>query len=206
MKIPLHYQISEYDCGPTTVLNGISYLFERDEIPPEIIRNIMLYCLDCYNKDGVLGKQGTSCSAMMFLSNWMNNAGENGLMNISSTYLSGEAVYLGQNSWINDALLRGGAVCVRLFYDEWHYVLFTGVSEGKIYLFDPYYIRQKFDDPNISVTEDYPFQYNRIVPEEYFNCEEEKLYAFGPKEIREAVIIYNNTTKITEAATIEYFI
>ena len=42
MKIPLRYQTTEFDCGPTSLLNGISYLFEREEIPPEIIRNVML--------------------------------------------------------------------------------------------------------------------------------------------------------------------
>jgi hypothetical protein len=206
MKNPMHYQISEYDCGPTSVLNGIIYLFERDEVPPEIIRNVMLYCLDCYNKDGVPGKSGTSCSAMMFLSNWLNNAGENGLMDISSQYLSCENVYLGQNSTINDALKRGGAVVVRMFYDEWHYVLFTGVQEERVYLFDPYYVDQDFSDPNIVVTNGEPFRYNRIVPEAYFNREEECLYSFGPKELREAVVLFNNKTKVTADETIEYFI
>ena len=42
MKNPLHYQISECDCGPTSMLNAVSYLFEREEIPPEIIR--LLQC------------------------------------------------------------------------------------------------------------------------------------------------------------------
>ena len=51
MKNPLHYQLSEYDCGPTSLLNAISFLFEREEIPPEILRNIMLYCLDCYGPE-----------------------------------------------------------------------------------------------------------------------------------------------------------
>lgn len=55
-KNPLHYQLSEYDCGPTAMLDAISYLFPREEIPPEIIRNIMLYCLDCYNMEGRPGK------------------------------------------------------------------------------------------------------------------------------------------------------
>ena len=41
MKNPLHYQLSEYDCGPTCMLNAVSFLFEREEIPPEVIRNIM---------------------------------------------------------------------------------------------------------------------------------------------------------------------
>ena len=42
MKNPLHYQLSEYDCGPTSMMNALAYLFEREEIPPEAIRNMML--------------------------------------------------------------------------------------------------------------------------------------------------------------------
>ena len=52
MKIPLRYQMSEYDCGPTALLNAMSFLFDRAEIPPEIIRSVMLYSLDCYGMDG----------------------------------------------------------------------------------------------------------------------------------------------------------
>ena len=40
MKIPLRYQVSEYDCGPTSLLNALNYLFQREEISPELIRNI----------------------------------------------------------------------------------------------------------------------------------------------------------------------
>lgn len=57
MKNPLHYQLSEYDCGPTAMLDAISYLFDREEILPEIIRNVMLYCLDCYGSEGDSGKK-----------------------------------------------------------------------------------------------------------------------------------------------------
>ena len=67
MKIPLRYQVSEYDCGPTSLLNALNYLFQREEISPELIRNIMLYSLDCYGSGGAPGKRGTSRMAMMFL-------------------------------------------------------------------------------------------------------------------------------------------
>ena len=43
MNNPLHYQLPEYDCGPTSMLNAVSYLFRREEIPPEIIRSITLH-------------------------------------------------------------------------------------------------------------------------------------------------------------------
>ena len=41
MKNPLHYQLSEYDCGPTSMMNAIAYLFEREETPPEAIAFII---------------------------------------------------------------------------------------------------------------------------------------------------------------------
>ena len=36
MDNPLRYQMTEYACGPTSMLNAVSYLFQREEIPPEI--------------------------------------------------------------------------------------------------------------------------------------------------------------------------
>ena len=41
MKTPLHYQMTEYDCGPITVMNAIIYLFEREQIPPDLILSLI---------------------------------------------------------------------------------------------------------------------------------------------------------------------
>ena len=46
MYIPLHYQVSEYDCVPTSFINAVCYLFERREVPPMVVRHISIYCLD----------------------------------------------------------------------------------------------------------------------------------------------------------------
>lgn len=206
MKNPLHYQISEYDCGPTAMMNAISFLFEREKISPVVVRNIMLYCLDSYNCEGIMGKSGTSSAAMMFLSNWLNGFGEIGQLPVSSSYLSGEDVYLGGESRISDALRRGGAVVLRVIYDCGHYVLLTGEKDGAVFLFDSYYGEQAFEGTEIAVVEDHPFCYNRIVPVDCFNRESRELYALGPIKDREAVILYNEDTKLTEERTIEYFI
>ena len=101
MKNPLRYQLTEYDCGPASMLNAISYLFERKDIPPEVIRNIMLYCLDCHSKEGVPGKRGTSRAAMAFLCNWLNEYGELGLLPISGEHIIGNGVCIGTESRIN---------------------------------------------------------------------------------------------------------
>lgn len=206
MKTPLLYQRSEYDCGPTAMLNAVSYLFDREEIPPEIIRNIMLYCLDCYGADGVSGKSGTSCTAMMFLSNWLNGFGKVGRLPVSSRYLSGKEVYIGAQSSICDGLRRGGAAVVRLFLDEWHYVLLTGWRDDQVFLFDPYYQDALSAQEEIQCVTDHPFSYNRIVPQSFFNRESLELYALGPAETREAVLLFNERTKLTAEKTIEYFI
>ena len=50
MKIPLRFQITEFDCGTVSLQNAISYLFEREDIPAELIRAISLYTLDCYDE------------------------------------------------------------------------------------------------------------------------------------------------------------
>ena len=206
MKNPLHYQLSEYDCGPTTMLNAISYLFDREEIYPELIRNIMLYCLDCYGSEGTPGKSGTSRAAMMFLSNWLNGFGEIRNFPVTSRYLSGKSVYLGRESYVTDSLRKGGVAVVRLYYEEPHYVLLTGQREGLVEMFDPYYREEPFTQQDILLVKDQPTKYNRLVPESYFNQETEDIYALGSFEGREAVLLFNERTRIVPEKVIEYFI
>ncbi len=206
MKIPLRYQISEYDCGPTSMLNAISYLFEREDIPPEIVRNIMLFCLDCHGPDGIIGKRGTSCSAMMFLSNWLHNFGPIGQLDISSSYLAGQAVNFSADSRLRDALRTGGAAVVRLDLEGWHYVLLTGIDGDKVRMFDPYYYTTGVESMDIELVHDQPFAYNRLVPISYMDKEELTLYALGPKDTREAVLLFNEKTRLTPERTIEYMI
>lgn len=209
MKNPLHYQLSEYDCGPTAMLNAISFLFEREEIPPEIIRNIMLYSLDCYGSGGTPGKAGTSRMAMMFLANWLDGFGRVSEFRISARYVSGKAVHIGQESLICDALVRGGCAVVRLFYEVEHYVLLSGMAGDRVKVFDPWYVpadSQEFSGTGIALVSDHPQEYNRLVPASFFNREERELYALGAYPDREAVLLFNERTKKTAADTIEYFI
>jgi hypothetical protein len=172
------------------MLNAISYLFEREDIPPVVIKSIMLYCLDCADSNGAPGKRGTSCSAMMFLSSWFNRFREISDLQISSRYLMGEDVLVEENGEITEALRKGGVAVVRLFDEHPHYVLFTDVKDEKIYLFDPYYPDDDRPD-DVTVTLEHPSEYNHIVPFKYFNRENEELYSLGEIKKREAVLIFN---------------
>jgi len=166
MKIPLRYQISEYDCGPTALLNGVSYLFPRAEVPPEIIRSVTLYSLDCYGMDGAAGKAGTSRMAMMYLANWLEGFSRAAKFPLSCQYISGQAVHVGAHSYVNDAVARGGAAVVRLFYEVEHYALITGASADRIYLFDPYYLAEA--EPEFVRAGIAPERIAVILPDESF--------------------------------------
>ena len=206
MNNPLRYQMTEYDCGPTSMLNAVSYLFPREVIPPEIIRSIMLYCLDCFGEDGASGKCGTSCMAMMFLSNWLNGYGQTRQLPISSRYLSGESVNFSQNGLLRDALQRGGAAVVRVDLEGWHYVLLTHIQGEQVCLFDPYYQAEPFAGPAFQMVDDHPCAYNRIVPIRCMERTEQAVYAFGPVPGREAILLFNEQTVLTAERTVEYVI
>lgn len=206
MKIPLRYQITEYDCGPTSLLNGLSFLFEREELPPELVRSIMLYSLDSYGPDGAFGKNGTSHAAMMFLSNWLDCFGKTGMLDIQSQYLTGRDVNLGYDSRLRYAISCGGAAVVRLDLECWHYVLVTGVDGDSVRLFDPYLLPEPFPVPEVKVVQDSPCACNRIVPAGMMDSLEIHPYAFGPYETREAVLLFNGRTRLTEEQAVEYII
>lgn len=143
---------------------------------------------------------------MMFLCNWLNGFGRTGCLDITGRYLSGQSVYIGRESYINDALLRGGAAVVRLFYDEAHYVVLTGIMGKNILMFDPYYRAEPFEQKDIQLVLEPRLWYNRIVPESYFNKETFELYSLGPYDMREAVLLFNSRTMVTPEQSIEYFI
>jgi len=208
MKIPLQYQRTEYDCGPTTLMNAISYLFQREDIPPELIQHIMMYSLDSYNSEGEQGKNGTSYMAMMFLSCWLNHYSTVKNFPINTQYLSGRAVGAEPESKIVSALQQGGVVVARVIYDVWHYVLITGYAYDPVTLWDPYFQVEpiEIDGCKIEILTDSPYEKNRQILTELLNRTDNGPYAFGPIDEREAVIVFNRNTKQTPEKTIEYFI
>lgn len=206
MKNPLLYQRTEYDCGPTSILNAISYLFERDDIPPDVIKTITLYCMDSYDNKGNVGKNGTSQMAMMFISGWLNHFAGVKQFSVQTEYLAKNDVVLAPGSKIDSAIKQGGAVVARVMYGCWHYVLITGARDGKAYLFDPYYRKRPFTFEGLEIIDGQPTKANRAVPFTQMNREDKSPYAFGKSDLREAVIFYNTKTKKRYEPIIEYFI
>lgn len=205
MKNQLIYQTSEYDCGPTTLINAIRYLFDREQVTPELLQNIYLYTLDSYNDAGENGKSGTSAMAMHFLSCWFNQYGEKKNFPIHSRFLEGEQVTISQNSLIVECLQQGGVAAVWVWLEgEGHFVLLISEKDGQIGLFDPYYIKDYPDSDKVKVIN--ADVINRMVAYEVMNDEEVHDYGLGRKASREAMLIYNTQLRRTPDKTIEYII
>lgn len=205
MKNPLNYQTTEYDCGPTTLMNAISYLFNREEISPDIPKCIMQYCLDSYNQKGEAYKNGTTDMAMWFMCHWLNHFGKVRKFPITCETVSGKEVYIDDNSRLNVCLQQKGVVVAKVMLGNWHYVLLTGIDGDYIELFDPYFRRRCFFDKRIQIIIDQPKKYNRKIHKDILNDDGKGNYALGVIDKRECLLLYNNNTRQT-IDQIEYII
>lgn len=192
MKNPLRYQTTEYDCGSTSVENALTFLFRREEIPPLVVKHIMLYCLDSFNDKGEFAKGGTSRMAMEYLSGWLNSCSRTYGFPVRCVYVAGGDVRIAPESRIAECLQSGGVVVLRVWYECWHYILLTGAEKKYVRVFDPYFRRRPFAGGGIQLILDKPMRMNRKIPYEILNETGEKTYAAGPEPLREAVMIYRS--------------
>ena len=180
--------MTEYDCGTVSLTNAISYLFDRKEIPAELIRTISIYTLDNYDKNGVLGNGGTSQESIALFSKWLTSFSKDKNFKINCQRLVGSEVSLKK---ITECINNNGVVLARLWQKCEHYVLLTIVNDDYVYLFDPYYLPEKYydNDKDVEMVFDEPFSHNRIVTIDRFQSESKKDFSLGKIENRECVLI-----------------
>lgn len=189
-KTPLDYQITEYDCGTTTLLNALRYLFKRSEISPEIYKYIMQYTLDKSNTCGEIGKGGTSVYALEFLCNWLNENAKNKGMNIKCKSILKDEISI-YNEELKKSIDSGAVAIVRIYQGCEHYCLLTKLDEKYAYLFDPYYLNISYydKDEDIEIVKDRPFEFNRKVKKERMEKATTKDFALVRGENSEMVIM-----------------
>ena len=188
MKIPLSFQKTNYDCGTVSLTNAISYLFEREEIPPEIIKGISLFSLDRYDEKGNVSQGGTSRESISLITNWLNNYAETKNFNLICEKLTGKEVTI---SKIKSCIDNKGVILVRLWQGVQHYAIITNIDKDRVYLFDPYYLDKNYydDDSEIKMIFNKPFSYNRSVSKKRLMSKSEKDFSLGKIKTRECVLI-----------------
>lgn len=205
MKNALAYQMTEFDCGPTTVTNAIRFLFDREEIPPALLKGIWLYCNDTYNEQGELGKRGTSKASIHFLASWLTDYGKGTRFPLLAECVDGADADIRPGSRTLQCLAEGGAALMRCWIEEYgHYVLLTSIeNEGELGLFDPY------DEPDelvvkvdgMQIIHDQPLRLNRIVPISRLNSHEKLDYAMGDDDLRVNLLFWRTAAeKVSQTA------
>lgn len=188
MKIPLRFQITEFDCGTVALQNAFSYLFEREEIPAELVKAIHNYTLDCYDEHGNLGQGGTSKDSVDLLSKWITDYANAKDFNVICTRCEGSEV---TKELIEQEMQKGAVLFIRCYQTCEHYVIITSMDEENAYIWDSYYFDENYydEDNEVEIIFDKPFSYNRIVKLKRLFSNTKKDFSLLPEDLREMVSI-----------------
>lgn len=144
MKVPFRQQATEYCCVPTSIINGLCYLFKRRELPPYVVHSIYKECLD-YE-----GSRGTTSRAIMDIGHWLTCYREKRFpcFAVAATYLVGTQVRFKDNSRIIECLNSGGvvALCVQTSQFERHCLLALHFADDWLYCHEPHPRSKRFID------------------------------------------------------------
>lgn len=140
MKTQFRHQVTELDCTPTSIINALSYLFERKEIPPAVIQRIYLYCLD-----GISSKKehgyGTSYESAKLIAHWLSEftSYQYKEFRVDAQYIEQDEAHLGPRNKLKKCLDQGGVAVVGVTLgNDAHDILALEIKENWLYAFDPY--------------------------------------------------------------------
>ena len=188
MKIPLRYQATEFDCGPTAVLNAISFLYDIEEIPPDFVKRIYEVGLDNYGRK-LAYHGGTSTDAMRYLAAWFTQYAQRNEYPLKVEFYAGGDISLKGDSPILKCLREGGAAVVRCVLETDHYITLTGIEGRFVHVFDPYYEEDE-DYRGVTFVHDRPKEMNRLVDMDIMDCNEQCDYAFCRLKDRSAMLLW----------------
>ncbi len=163
MKVPLRYQNTEYDCGTTSFVNALAYLYDRENIPVELLKQIYRLTLDIKGPGGISGEGGTSRKHAELLADcFVEYASKNSNFDINCKILRGADVNIENMRGVFDG---SGVAIARCWQGSEHYVLITKVDDYFVYIFDPYYLDKDYyiDDEDVAMVTHEDFTHNRLV-------------------------------------------
>lgn len=192
MKVPLRFQMTEFDCGTTSLINSLIYLFDREEVPVSLVKAIYRYTLDAEGDSGIVGEAGTSREAVEKLSHWIDRYAKNNDFDINCEVLEKEEV---TEDKIKDCVDNNGCVLARCYQGVEHYVLITKMDEMFTYIFDPYYVKEDYyyNDKCVAVVLNEPFTHNRLVKTTRLFNQSKQDFSLMEIDKREVVLITRNS-------------
>ena len=189
MKVPLRYQNTEYDCGATSFINALAYLYDREDFPIELLKQIYRFTLDVKGPDGVTGEGGTSKKHAELLADWfVEYANKNNDFDIKCKVLQGKDVTM-EN--IKTVLDKHGVAIARCYLESEHYVIITKIDDYFAYIFDPYYLDKDHyvKDEDVAIVFHEEFTHNRLVKTKRLFDESHKDYSLLEEPHRSVILL-----------------
>lgn len=187
IKSPLRYQMSEFDCLPTSIMNALSHLFPISKISGELIK--MIYCFSMDDIDDYGRIRGTETDAAVKA---LKASGQ-----IKYKILSSEQV----TAKLIENCLRDKGVAVCGIYDmrrEGHTSLVTRHDSEWVYIWDPYPygedVWQKINDKDIEIIRNETTANVRVRRERFYSVEK-KRFSLGEKKDRWCYLIWRKNLK-----------
>lgn len=189
MKVPLRYQNTEFDCETTSFVNALAYLYDREDFPVELLKQIYKFTLDAKGPEGVTGEGGTSKRHAELLADWfVKYANENDDFDIKCKVLQGKDVTIDN---IKTVLDRHGVAIARCWQESEHYVIITKINNYFAYIFDPYYLDKDHylgDEDIVMIFHD-EFTHNRLVKTRRLFDESHKDYSLLEESHRSIILL-----------------
>ena len=192
MKIPLRFQITEFDCGTVALQNAISYLYDRENVPAELIRAVSIYTVNCYDERGNISEGGTSREVMENMTVWIDKFLNQFPFGLDCRRYVGENIDLGEIKKCVDE--RGCVLFKTTRSGNEHFVIITMMDNEYVYIWDSYYLGETYYDMErkISIIFNKPFHYNRKVSISRFLDDRIKDFSLGPVSERECLLFNRN--------------
>jgi hypothetical protein len=186
---PLRYQVTPADCYPTSVLNALVWLFQRDELPGAILQRVYAYCLDGIER-GVVGSY-TSEHASLALMEWLGEFKTRSFA-VATEAVEGCELHVRPSSGVLRWLRLGGVAIldVRITTVTTHSILALSAGADHVDFWDPCMRGTRYDygrgasrldtdgrSPNLRVTKS------------WLDSPRIRRYSFGPLAERSGVLI-----------------
>lgn len=211
MKSPLRYQMTEYDSAQTSILNGISYLMDREKINPSLISQIYRYSFD--NMNGEFKSDSyQSDNIMTFITKYINDFNKMNEYKLHFDEMDSSNIDM---NFIKDCVSNNQIIIMPVTIDNSErYVTITNTADENVCMFDPYYIdnnNELFTSNKDIIFEDAkPFEYNRIISKDrlfannipYAKVSNKKAFVLTSNKLKEGVKISRKFDYIFEKTTI----
>lgn len=188
MKIPLRFQITEFDCGTVALQNAISYLYDRENVPAELVRAISIYTVNCYDERGNISDYGTSKDVMENMTVWIDKFLQQCSFGLKCQRRVGENIFFDE---LKQCVDQRGCVLFKTYRNgKEHFVIITMMDNDYIYVWDSYYLGETYYDSErkISIIFNKPFHYNRKISVSRFIESNMNDFALGPVDQRECLL------------------